>query len=260
MRPADSGTNRGRRGASFELPSGRRGTGRSPRPSTTIASPASSSANTTKRTSRAAARGRRTPTATGSPCAHAGGLRAGARVFGSSTPGEVYTPLVPATWTTIQERPSGSSAPEEAPSSAARPSIRSRPASAGPSAPATRPRTSTSSLLQHELFAAACRHRQDLARRRPRRIAPGAGPGGAPHPEPSGGGSRRKARLPARRHAREGRSVSASDLRRAYDFMEARHVERPPDRHDRDRSPRLHARAHAHQLIVLLAQNTTPCR
>ena len=71
--------------------------------------------------------------------------------------------------------------------------------------------------------AAACagvrhrprRHRQDLARGRARGAAVRA-QGGRPHrPVAAGGGSRRAARLPARRHAREGRSLSAADLRRA---------------------------------------------
>ena len=75
-------------------------------------------------------------------------------------------------------------------------------------------------LKQHELVFAEGpgRHRQDLARRRPRGVAPRAGPGRAADPVAPGGGGRRTARLSARRHAREGRSLSAPDLRRPLRF------------------------------------------
>ena len=62
------------------------------------------------------------------------------------------------------------------------------------------------------------------------------------------GRGRRAARLPARRHARQGRSLSAADLRRALRFHGWAHGRaRHADRHDRDRAARLHARAHAVQ-------------
>ena len=70
--------------------------------------------------------------------------------------------------------------------------------------------------------------------------------GGRPHhPVAAGGGSRRAARLPARRHAREGRSLSATDLRRAVrpDGCPHRRA-RAAVRRDRDRAARLHARPH----------------
>ena len=62
------------------------------------------------------------------------------------------------------------------------------------------------------------RHRQDLARRRPRRLAAGAGRGRAADPVAPGGRGRRAARLPARRHEGQGRSLPAADLRRALRF------------------------------------------
>ena len=61
----------------------------------------------------------------------------------------------------------------------------------------------------------ARRHRQDLARGRPRRLAAGAGRGRAAGAVAPGGGGGRAARLPARRHEGQGRSLSAPDLRRA---------------------------------------------
>ena len=59
------------------------------------------------------------------------------------------------------------------------------------------------------------RHRQDLARGRACGAAVRAQGGRPHHPVAAGGRGRRAARLPARRHAREGRSLSAADLRRA---------------------------------------------
>ena len=54
------------------------------------------------------------------------------------------------------------------------------------------------------------RHRQDLSRRRLRRPAARARRGRAHHPVAPGGRGRRAARLPARRHEGEGRSLSAA--------------------------------------------------
>ena len=59
------------------------------------------------------------------------------------------------------------------------------------------------------------RHRQDLARGRACGGAVRAQGSRPHHPVAAGGRGRRAARLPARRHAREGRSLSAADLRRA---------------------------------------------
>ena len=92
----------------------------------------------------------------------------------------------------------------------------------------------------------ARRHRQDLARGRPRRAIVRA-QGGRPHrPVASGGRSRRAARLSAGRHARKGRSLSAADLRRALrPDGRAHRRTRAADHRDRDRAARLHARPHA---------------
>ena len=92
----------------------------------------------------------------------------------------------------------------------------------------------------------ARRHRQDLARGRPRRAIVRA-QGSRPHRSLAAGGrSRRAARLPARRHAREGRSLSAADLRRALrPDGRAHRRTRAADHRDRDRAARLHARPHA---------------
>ena len=61
-----------------------------------------------------------------------------------------------------------------------------------------------------------------------------------------GGRGRRAARLPAGRHAREGRSLSAADLRRAVrPDGRAHRGARDAERRDRDRAARLHARPHA---------------
>ena len=92
------------------------------------------------------------------------------------------------------------------------------------------------------------RHRQDLARGRPRGAAVRAQGGRPHHPVAAGGRGRRAARLPARRHAREGRSLSAADLRRALRPDGCAHRRaRAADRRDRDRAARLHARPHAGQ-------------
>ena len=88
----------------------------------------------------------------------------------------------------------------------------------------------------------------------PRGRARGAGaPGeaGEPHhPHPSRGRSRRAARVPARRRARQGRPVSAAALRRALRHGRAR-GDRPADGtgHDRGRAARVHARSHAERLV-----------
>ena len=58
----------------------------------------------------------------------------------------------------------------------------------------------------------SCRHRQDLSGRRLCRAMPGARPGRAHRAVASGGRGRRAAGLPARRHAREGRSLPAAAL------------------------------------------------
>ena len=74
------------------------------------------------------------------------------------------------------------------------------------------------------------------------------GAGGAAGPVAPRGGGGRAARLPARRHEGEGRSLSAAHLRRALRFHGgAQRRTRAADRHDRDRAARLHARAHADQ-------------
>ena len=92
------------------------------------------------------------------------------------------------------------------------------------------------------------RHRQDLARGRACGLAVRAQGSRSHHPVAAGGGSWRAARLPARRHAREGRSVSAPDLRRAVrPDGPARRRARDGGERDRDRAARLHARTHAAQ-------------
>ena len=90
------------------------------------------------------------------------------------------------------------------------------------------------------------RHRQDLSRRRLCRPVPGARAGRPHRAVAAGGGGRRAAGLPAGRHAREGRSLSAPALRRALRRAAAgQGGARPRHRRDRDRAARLHARAHA---------------
>ena len=86
--------------------------------------------------------------------------------------------------------------------------------------------------------------------------------GGRPHHSVAAGGrGRRAARFPARRHAREGRSVSAADLRCAVrPDGRAHRRARLADRRDRDRAARLHARPHACRMPSIIldeAQNTT---
>ena len=103
-------------------------------------------------------------------------------------------------------------------------------------------------LKKHELVFAEgpARHRQDLARRRLRRLAAGARRGRAPDPVAPRGRGRRATRLFARRHARQGRPLPAADLRCLERFHgPAPRRTRHADRHDRGRAPRLHARADA---------------
>ena len=99
---------------------------------------------------------------------------------------------------------------------------------------------------RHDLRARAGGHGQDLCR---------GGAGGAAidqrlgrpaDPVAAGGGGGRAARLPARRHEGEGRSLSPPALRRALRHAADR-AGRAADRvrRDRDRADRLHARADA---------------
>ena len=69
-----------------------------------------------------------------------------------------------------------------------------------------------------------------------------------PHPVAPGGRSRRAPRLPARRHAREGRSVSPPALRRPLRHDAGREGRARPDvRCHRSGAACLHARSHARQ-------------
>jgi hypothetical protein len=104
------------------------------------------------------------------------------------------------------------------------------------------------------------RHRQDLSRGGLAAQLLERGAGRAHHPVASRRRGRRAAGLPAGRHAREGRSLSAPALRRALRRAAAREGRaRSRDRRDRDRAAGLHARPHAGQRRVILdeAQNTT---
>ena len=70
------------------------------------------------------------------------------------------------------------------------------------------------------------------------------------HPHAPRGRGRRAARLPARRHAREGRPVPAAALRRALRHARPRPARRLHGaRHDRGRAARVHARPHAQRLV-----------
>ena len=94
----------------------------------------------------------------------------------------------------------------------------------------------------------ARRYRQDLACGRACGVAVRAQGSRPHHPVAAGGGSGRAARISARRHAREGRSVSAPDLRRPVRPDGHAHCRaRDGGRRDRDRPARLHARTHAAQ-------------
>ena len=96
----------------------------------------------------------------------------------------------------------------------------------------------------------ARRHRKDLPGRGGRGGAPDGKKGGADHPLPPGGGSGREARLPARGHGGEGRSLFPSALRRALPSARPREGERPDGaRRHRDCPPGLHARTHPEQLL-----------
>ena len=91
---------------------------------------------------------------------------------------------------------------------------------------------------------------QELPRGRARG-AGAAGEGGQPHhPHPARGRGGGAARLPARRHARQGRPVPAPALRRALRHARAR-GRRPAHGagHDRGRAARVHARPHAQRLV-----------
>src|SRR5262249_30234360 len=83
--------------------------------------------------------------------------------------------------------------------------------------------------------------RQNLARGRPRGAVVRAQGGRSHHSLASGGRGGRAARIPSRRYAREGRSVSAPDLRRALRSDGCAHRRtHAADRRDRDRAARFH--------------------
>ena len=86
------------------------------------------------------------------------------------------------------------------------------PAGAASCAPATPRRTAICArcAARARVRRRPGRHRQDLARRRPRGLAAGAGRRRAAHPVAPGGRGRRAARLPARRHEGQGRSLPAA--------------------------------------------------
>ena len=118
-----------------------------------------------------------------------------------------------------------------------------------------RPRSDNQRLLMEAIESQAAdhrrrprRHRQDL----PRHLGRGGGPRGgqrlAHRPEPPGRRGGREPGLPARRHAREARPLSAPPVGCA----ERPHGRQAPApgarrRHDRDRPGRLHARPHPEQ-------------
>ena len=82
------------------------------------------------------------------------------------------------------------------------------------------------------------RNRQELSRGRARR-AGAAGEGREPHhPHAAGGGGGRAARLPAGRHARQGRPVPAPAVRRALRHVGARGRRAPDGTRERSRSRR----------------------
>ena len=93
------------------------------------------------------------------------------------------------------------------------------------------------------------RHRQDLPGDGARGRRAVRAPGRPDHPHAARGRGRRAARLPAGRHAREGRPVPAAAVRRA--LRHARRRSAAPlhgARHDRGRAARVHARPHAERL------------
>ena len=94
------------------------------------------------------------------------------------------------------------------------------------------------------------RHRQDVPRDGARRRGARREAGRPDHPHAPGGRSRRAARLPARRHAREGRPVPAAALRRPLRHARRRQADRAHGaRRDRGRAARVHARPHAERLV-----------
>ncbi len=103
-------------------------------------------------------------------------------------------------------------------------------------------------MREHELVfgLGPGRHRQNLSRRRRGDRSADGRQGRADHPVAPGGRGRRAARLSARRSAREGRPVSAADLRRAERHAAGRPAcEAAGQRRDRGGADRLHARPHA---------------
>ena len=102
-------------------------------------------------------------------------------------------------------------------------------------------------------------HRQDVLAMALAVSAPSGGLGRADHPHAARRRGGRAARFPARRHAREGRPLSAAAYDALYDMLEA---ERSSTwmRDDRGRPARVHARPQLNDSFVVLdeAQNTTP--
>ena len=93
-------------------------------------------------------------------------------------------------------------------------------------------------------------HGQDVPRDRARRRGALGAPGRPHHPHPPGRRGRRAARVPPRRHAREGRPVHAAAVRRALRHDGRRAARRVHGaRHDRGRAARVHARPHAQRLV-----------
>ena len=105
------------------------------------------------------------------------------------------------------------------------------------------------------------RYRQDLSRGRPGGVAADHRQRRPADPVAARGRGRRAARLPARRHEGEGRSLSPPALRRALRHAPDRAGRAPHRvRRDRDRADRLHARRTLNDAFIILdeAQNTTP--
>ena len=93
-----------------------------------------------------------------------------------------------------------------------------------------RPLSPHNETLRAGVRRRAGRHRQDLARRRLRRAFARAGRRRTAGPLASRRRGGRTARIPARRHARQGRSLSAADLRRARRFHGRPHAGARPCR------------------------------
>ena len=90
------------------------------------------------------------------------------------------------------------------------------------------------------------RHRENLSRGRRRDRSVDDRQGRADHSVATGGRGRRAARFSARRSAREGRPLSAADLRRAERHAAGRPARKAPcQRRDRGGADRVHARPHA---------------